>query len=160
MYSAYPTAMVYDTLTEKLYHKIAINSENGMIEVITNRTDTDWWNYGTEYVKLALTPISKIKDEDLIAVCNIANPSVGANNETKARMGRELISSYIDRVSNVHGRDWLQIVDYLRSPVRFDDTVKPIYDAGYLDIVSLIDSDYAVDETLHKSTKETPSTTN
>jgi hypothetical protein len=124
-----------------------------------------------EQCQLVLTPLSAISDEDAIEVAKIidANNLCGSGkisyefkrvqafnydkgeNEPVPTVQRlntkgDSIGLLIVDFSAQHMEE-RKVIDYLRSSVRPDGTPKPIYDCGYLDIPSLIESGIAVDKT-------------
>ena len=68
-----------------------------------------------EYCQLLLFPLSKISDDDAVEVCKIANSSIGIDNIAKARMGRQLLTDYWNKVSNVAGKQWQEIIHYCQT---------------------------------------------
>jgi hypothetical protein len=96
-------------------------------------------NHNTDalHTKPILTPLSKITDDDAVEVAKIAQCRYQAI-ESIIIAGRELVTIYINRQTNVSALSWCQIIDFLRSKH---------YDCGYLHISSLIKAGLAVKAT-------------
>jgi hypothetical protein len=88
-------------------------------------------------IKPILTPLSEITDVDAVEVAKIAECRYQAI-ESIIIAGRELVTIYINRQTNVSALSWCHIIDYLRSKK---------YDLGYLHISSLITAGLAVKAT-------------
>lgn len=93
--------------------------------------------------RLILTHLSDISDEDAVEVAKIGGCPYKVH-EFIVQSGKELVTEYLDRTSNVTGLKWQHIIDYLRSDKRPDGTPKPVYDLGYMGIRSLIYADIAI----------------
>jgi hypothetical protein len=94
-------------------------------------------HYAFDEMKPILTPLSEISDDDAIEVAKIAQCRYQAI-ESIIIAGRELVTIYINRQTNVSALSWCQIIDFLRSKH---------YDCGYLHISSLIEAGLAVKAT-------------
>jgi hypothetical protein len=99
---------------------------------------TEW-----DDIKLILKPLSKLSDADALAISMICGLSHG-DYVYKLRMGRELVTEYWRRVSNVAASSWVKVFDYLRANG---------YDCGYADIPSLIDAGLAMEPVSAESEK-------
>ena len=89
-------------------------------------------------LKPILTPLSEITDEDAVEVAKIARCRYKSI-ESIIVAGRELVTIYLDRSSNVSAIYWVNIIDYLRSKH---------YDCGYMHIPSLITAGLAIKKTI------------
>lgn len=120
--------------------------------------------------RLPITPLSDITDEDAIEVAKMlcqhgsvdfkehSIDIVERNNEkVVVKIGGLYQHIYYDMrfisTSSIYVPTTYfpiyntgQILDYLRSPVRKDGSIKPVYDCGYGDISLLIDAGIAVDK--------------
>lgn len=84
--------------------------------------------------KPILTPLSEITDEDAVEVAKICEHSHTID------AGKRIVSNIV----YYSAKNYLHIIDYLRSPFRPDGTPKLVYDLGYMHISSLIAADLAI----------------
>jgi hypothetical protein len=89
---------------------------------------------------LRLRPLSSISDEDAIEICRMMNHGAYSHGrESKIRDGKDLIKSYQNKQSNVHGVEWLRIYDYLRSKryaLPFHGySVEELVEAGWIKLI-------------------------
>ena len=88
---------------------------------------TDW-----DDIKLMLKRPENISDEHALELCELA----GYGGTHTVAIGKQLITEYTRKVSNVVGVDWFKVLDFLR---------RNAYDCGYDDIPSLIDAGVAIE---------------
>jgi hypothetical protein len=89
-------------------------------------------------LKPILTPLSEITDEHAVEVARIARCRYQSI-ESIIAAGKELVTIYLDRSSNVSAISWVNIIDYLRSRH---------YDLGYMHLPSLITAGLAIKKTI------------
>jgi len=94
------------------------------------------WMYSE--CKPILTPLDEITDEDAVEVAKIARCRYQSI-ESIIAAGKELVTIYLDRSSNVSAISWVNIIDYLRFKK---------YDCGYMHLPSLITADLAIKKTI------------
>lgn len=100
--------------------------------ILLNMKDSIY-KYSMDDCQLLLTPLAEITDEHAIEVAKIAR--YGGN--ITPNIGRQLVTEYMYKVSNVRAAEWISVIDFLRENG---------YDCGYGPITSLIDVGIA----LHK----------
>jgi hypothetical protein len=139
MFAAYMGCEVKDTRQNRIGNVNSINKTRVWYEYMNNNVVKspiqNFAFYGE--IKPILTPLSEITDDDAIEVAKIAQCRYQAI-ESIIIAGRELVTIYINRQTNVSALSWCQIIDFLRSKH---------YDCGYLHIPSLIEAGLAVKAT-------------
>lgn len=128
-----------------------------------------WGESRYEWLRLHLTHLSAITDEDAVEVAKIADKNAeyfkGNNHRVKTMEYKCVRTTQGDKVyigidrfgdGKYFGYEPLptiatlysiEQIDYLRSSKRPDGTSKPVYDCGYMHIPSLIDAGIAIDAT-------------
>ena len=83
------------------------------VDICSNKAIAERVNYSLEHIRLVLTPLFAITDEHSLNLCKIARYS--GMREADAEVGRQLVANYWNKVSNVNAREWVQVINYLRS---------------------------------------------
>lgn len=131
MFTAYMGCEVKSKLSGRLYSTVGISFDgNCLIQCRIN----DLVHLYPKDLQPILAPLSEITDEDAVEVARIARCRYQSI-ESIIVAGKELVTIYLYRSSNVSAIYWVNIIDYLRSKH---------YDLGYMHIASLITAGLAI----------------